>query len=300
MVGHQCPHCNFKPMSRNVLETHIRHVHGGINQQAGPAAVIAPATPGNQPQGSVNTAQPAGVVVQAPLNPSPFAPPTAQPGTMGPPPIPNPTPQGHFTFILDTRNTPIVAHPEHVPTNEPFTDFQNRLRSLSIPLAGHYITGRANGFSLIDGLWRYAFIERNSAQGEPRALDRPLFYHSMISELTRAGSSYTHALIWHDVQDRGLPPPQGVQGVSTYEGGSSVTGDQQGGFGSSTNEGVGSAGGQARIPAAILGRRETFGNVEYQVEFREGGMPRWMTGNEMRDAGRGDLPDDWERRNRDL
>jgi len=213
-------------------------------------------------------------------------------------------------ILFDTRNLAPQTM-THIPVNEPFTAFMDRLTTLSAPIAGRYIAGREDGFTLEDGAWRYALVHHDGAREEARRLDRNLFYLAMVSELRCMGTPYRHAVVWHDAQD-GIEttPGEGQQESSqgqrnTYDRGVGMgTGPTTTTYQTATHQMTTAyqqppqqqGPGQARTPQAIRQRREESGRVEYLVGFLEGGPERWMGREELMGGGGGVLVEDWERR----
>ena len=195
MPSFPCPHCDAKYGRREVLQTHMQFRHqaaqsSGNQAQGGPRTTSATAT-----AAAATVAIPAGLhrrqlatVMTGPYGPTqravtvtmPMAPPSAN----------------RFTIVFNARDI-TGATSMTVPVNEPFAAFLDRLRALSVPVAGRYLQGRTNGFTLADGAWRYSLVDFDGNQADGRRLDSNLYYLTMVSELRRSGSPYAYALVWN-------------------------------------------------------------------------------------------------------
>jgi len=109
-----------------------------------------------------------------------------------------PEPSGVKTFTLIFEGTAQNASASmKVPHNEQFDDFMERMRQASIPIAGAYISGRTTGFTLADGPWRYALVDKKRMRGVRNELTSKLLYLAMVSELVKVWTPWDHVVIWH-------------------------------------------------------------------------------------------------------
>lgn len=109
-----------------------------------------------------------------------------------------PSPNGVKTFTVmfgaTVQNASAVMK---VPYDEQFKDFMERMRQVSIPIAGAYMPGRMTGFTLADGAWYYALVDKKRVKNVKIELTGKLRYLAMVSELVKAWTPWDHAVIWH-------------------------------------------------------------------------------------------------------
>ncbi len=117
-------------------------------------------------------------------------------------------PQAHkFVVIYESQEMQVQQRLE-VPTGTSWESFTALLQGASAPVAGAYIPGRSTGFTLEDGPWKYALVDRDFVRVDRwRVLTSNLLYRAMISELMTHSAIWSHALVCHvslTVRQRGV------------------------------------------------------------------------------------------------
>ncbi|MCJ1469597.1 hypothetical protein MMC07_008232 [Pseudocyphellaria aurata] len=88
-----------------------------------------------------------------------------------------------------------------VPSNEPYEAFLDRMSQVSAPVAVSFIADRVTGFTMDDGPWKYSLVSKELGTVKAgAALTSNIMYQAMISELLKAYSPWSWAIVWHDVQ----------------------------------------------------------------------------------------------------
>ncbi|MCJ1362886.1 hypothetical protein MMC16_001992 [Acarospora aff. strigata] len=114
--------------------------------------------------------------------------------------LPLGTPVRNFATVYESREVRVHQRLE-IPTNTPWVNFTALMEAVSAPVAGAYIPGRTTGFTLADGAWRYALVDREGVRDDRwRPLTSNLCYQAMISELMARSVIWRHALLRHDTQ----------------------------------------------------------------------------------------------------
>lgn len=111
--------------------------------------------------------------------------------------IPMNPPAYKFFVIFESLEAEIQQRLE-VPTSTPWPSFIALLQGASAPVAGEYIPGRKTGFTLEDGPWKYALVNREFIREDRwRVLTSNLLYQAMISELMIHSATWRHVLVCH-------------------------------------------------------------------------------------------------------
>lgn len=236
MPSYPCPHCDAKFSSTKDRDTHIHYIHSGKAPAPAPASrggggFLATVKAARQQE--VRPVDDGGVVAIVPsrqeAGPSLWddsyaPPPTEMAGMMGsfsvkrrgdrastmpgdweatgaggkttPATIVGSGGVKTFTVISEAtaQNESISMK---VPHNEQFHDFMERMRQASIPVAGEYMSGRTTGFTLADGPWRYALVDKKRLRDVGKDLTSKLLYLAMVSELVKAWTPWDHVVVWH-------------------------------------------------------------------------------------------------------
>lgn len=111
--------------------------------------------------------------------------------------VPMNPPAYKFVVIFESLEAEIQQRLE-VPTSTPWPSFIALLQGASAPVAGEYIPGRKTGFTLEDGPWKYALVNREFIREDRwRVLTSNLLYQAMISELMIHSATWRHVLVCH-------------------------------------------------------------------------------------------------------
>ena len=111
--------------------------------------------------------------------------------------IPVSPPASKFIVVYECQEAGVQQRLE-VPTSASWQSFTALLQGASALVAGAYIVGRATGFTLDDGPWRYAFVDfEGVSEDRWRLLTSNLLYRAMISELVIHPAVWTHVSVRH-------------------------------------------------------------------------------------------------------
>lgn len=228
MQCHPCPQCGIEFANLTLLNIHVRYLHREAAAQLSPPPPPLeqsrdPTPESEEEEGnddtrlSSGTLPPFGSSTEAYIIPvmsvdsmhDVYKLGAAKIGEPAIPPLPQElkqTPRPHQDLGPSTRPFMIVYEAKgfhvtqriHIPCTESYEAFLDRMARVSAPVAGSFITGRATGFTRDDGPWSYSLASRKRGILQPGAqLTSNIMYQAMISELLKAYSPWSWALVWH-------------------------------------------------------------------------------------------------------